>query len=292
MSGLYFIKGFVDYSERSSIVRDNLPKYFHGMFFNSGASINNIRSENHRFIIGTSHVWTGFNECVNKRISQIFEPSMTGEVSIIRANALMSDALLNNVNNVNLILEVTLIEWDRAQSGKQITFLSGYVLEALPIIYNAIVVKVGKYDINCDKQHDRQFDEKQLAISIEESKRLDSLNVDSLFFNYKKNLTTLIKVCESTKNSRVTLVSLPIHPDLYAIENVRNSFQTLESNINAYLSKVANTHSCDISYLNLVTLGAEFPEQKFWSDPGHFLPEVGEQVLKEIELFHAAKQLN
>jgi hypothetical protein len=111
-----------------------------------------------------------------------------------------------------------------------------------------------------------------------------------LIIIYIYHLNKLVNVCSNTGNSRITLVSFPVRSDLYALPRVRNAFNFLGSEIMAYLDSIQGKNSCDISYINLVELGTEFPEHRFWVDPGHFRPEVGERIFQEIELFHANKK--
>lgn len=283
----YYIVKVTDYSTDQNFIRDNSPTYLKSMVLNLVIPMEEMKENNHSFIVGTSHVSFGFDACKNESIQIISEFSMTAESSFRIANALLNEAFIKHQEKMNLILEVTLIEGITAQSQKNITPLSDYVLDGASIINQSILNTLNTNKISCLEEDRAPYDEKDLNDSIAKSTELNDLNIKKLFSQYERYLEKLIKTCENTHSPRITLVSLPIHPDLYSHPNVKNTFQTLESNVAGYLKKIQHTHSCNISYLNLTALGADFPEKQFWRDAGHFYPYIGSAVLKEIEAFHS-----
>lgn len=283
----YYIVKVTDYSTDKNFIRDNSPAYIKKIFLNLIPPMEGIEGEKRTFIVGTSHVFFGFDSCKNESIQVISEFSMTAESSIHIANTLLSEAFIKHQEKMNLILEVTLIEDITAQSQKNITPFSDYVLDGASIIYQSIMSKLVNNKNHCTEPDDIYYDEKKLNDSLAKSTELNDLDVKKLFSQYERHLDKLIKTCENTHSPRITLVSLPIHPDLYSHQKAKNTFQTLESNLTGYLKKIQHTHSCNISYLNLTTLGADFPEKQFWRDAGHFYPYIGSAVLKEIEAFHS-----
>lgn len=286
MLSFYFFKQGLDYSEKENIV----PKELRLMMLDAEQLNRNSNNQKNVFVIGTSHVGSGFSECYNTSVNRRFESNISGKKSIRLANSIMFSSFLEGRNNINLILEATIIEDVIVSRQKENGILYEYISTVLPVISDTLKSKLSSEDKGCGELPLNDNHAPDLEYSRTLSEKIDHEYMTQLFSAYTNDLDSLVRVCNDTKNARITLVSLPIHSDLYAIPDVRNVFNLLDSKMTTYLTSVQRYNSCDISYLNLTKLGAEFPEQKFWADPGHFLPEVGERVLQEIELFHANKK--
>mgnify|MGYP003671441227 CR=1 FL=1 len=281
---LYFVYKATDYTDQENLIKDIIPQELRFKLLNIDLPEKALIQERETIIIGTSHVQMGFDTCTSKSINKLSGNLMTGEKSINIAIALVSE-----MNTPHLILEVTLLNSDEKRSQKNITKAAEYVLSGAPILFEYLQRPKQR---NCAPRKNRILKEDVLEVSLLASEKFDQTDINTLFVQYRKNLNKLINACDNTEESRITLVTLPIHPDLLATQNIQKTFKLLESNILNHLKNMRNDHACNIEYINLIELGYEFSEKKFWIDPGHFLPEVGDRVLEKIDLFYADKKLH
>ena len=281
---LYLIHKVTDYSIKENPIRDHTPKTLRSMLSTNSILTKLVKNKTETIIIGTSHVLMGFDSCSNDSIKLIGQSVMTAKSSIN-----IAESLIYEVNDLSLILEVTLIRSER-HLKKTTTIVSQYVHRGAQGILNLVANVFRRNNDSCNSPEN--VDNKNvdyLKTSRMETKRFDWEEVNNLFSQYQKLLNNLVNVCDNSTNPKITLVSLPIHPDLLAIPEIQTAFQQLETNMLNYLKTIHEEHSCNISYLNLTSLGAEFPEQKYWKDPGHFFPEVGDRVLDKIDLLYTDK---
>lgn len=281
----YIINAAGDYSVKDNII----PTSIRLLVLNAKLPEEKSEDLHDTFVIGTSHVRTGFDRCSTNSVNTRFESSMSGKKSIRLAKSIMVSSFIEERGHLDLIIEATVIEDINTSRHRENGILFNYLGTDIPHIVDVLKGILLNKDKRCDVIESTYTHEADLKRSRELADDMNDKYMRRLLVEYITDLDDLVKVCSETQNATITLVSLPIHSDLYAIEAIKQNFSLLETQITAYLSGVQQNNSCDISYLNLVKLGAEFPDKKFWFDPGHFNPPLGDRVIREIELFQVNK---
>jgi hypothetical protein len=282
---LYLIHQATDYSIKENPIRDYTPKTLRLMLSVNKIPTSIVNRKTKTIIVGTSHVLLGFDSCANNSIKLIAQNAMTAKTSINTAESLIYD-----INDLNLILEVSLIE-SQLPLSKTTTVIFQYAHSGAQGLLNLAANVFHLHNDSCNApENEVNENTNQLDKSRALTNNLDQTEVSKLFSQYQRLLNNLVSICDdSVNNPRITLVSFPIQPSLFASPKIQTAFQQLEINMQNYLKTIHEKHSCNIRYINLTSLGAEFPEKKYWSDPGHFRPEIGKRVIEKIELSYANK---
>lgn len=239
------------------------------------------------FVVGTSHVALGFDGCKNKSLRMYVKPSVDGQNHIGIAKALMMAAQMQQLKAANVVLEVSLIEDKKSVTGEGIIYQSLLAENPLMLFLKLVGEGLRTPQGQCHSQQRRIDDNTLLEKSRQLSRTLQPQRLAALTQTYMSYVDELLAVCANTPAVRLTLVSLPIHPELYAEPAVQQTFKYIEQHVAQHLAKTSASQQCHIAYLNLTPLGAEFSENRYWIDPGHFTPEVGKRVLTEIQQAHS-----
>lgn len=268
-----------------------VPSSFRQQFLNHLLKYPDPDTQKATFIIGTSHVSAGFGRCLDSSIRTYAKPTMNAANYLRIAETLMLAASMNELQSTDLILEVSLID-NTPEQNQQAGLIFNALLKDSPLLLllHMLSDNLSTYSVECLESSKPRSHTELLTKSQQQLAVLSPSKIDTMLTNYLQQVDALLSVCDNSQIQQFTLISLPIHTNLYNIPEVQKMFNAVEQRIQQHLAKRRPLHHCRVNYVNLTALGREFPDNKFWIDPGHFTPEVGRRVLSELQKVHVAQQ--
>lgn len=277
IGGLFQIKSNLVWVEKF------VPRFIENKLFSSLLSHSSHDSETATFVIGTSHVVVGFDPCATPAVKTYYGDPAQWYQFFNLSRAIMVGSTKLDLKGASIVMELSL--FDKTSKVEQKGFLHSGLLDKQ---YFSLFVSTLNYGLfkrraECNDYSTSKFQEAALQNSIATLGQVDPASLRKMLEEYKKNIKSLIQTCEQSSIRNITLVSLPIHPILYNRKEVQQTFNTVESSLAVFFESQKGKHSCNIQYLNLTSMGNDYSDVKYWYDPGHFLPEVGVDILKRIE---------
>lgn len=277
IGGLFQIKSNLEWVEKF------VPSFLENKLFSSLLTHSSNDSEAATFVLGTSHVVVGFDPCATPEIKTYYGAPRQWHQFFALSRAIMVGATKLDLKGASIVMELSL--FDKTSKIKQKGFLHSSLFDKQNFSLFTSTLNHGLFKRRtvCNDYSTSKFQEMALQKSIATLEQVDPVSLHPMLEEYKENLTRLIQTCEQSSIRNITLVSLPIHPILYNRKEVQQTFHAIENSLSVFLDDQKAKHSCDIKYLNLTSMGNDYSDVKYWRDAGHFLPEVGVDILKRIE---------
>lgn len=229
-------------------------------------------------LLGTSHVSYGFNSCENPGLAVVYEYALDAVTMLQLARIILAEN-----REVHLVVEVntntSYIEFAEVQQPLLSLIKYQYWRKASVDFAKNLVYHWGKVPCHNPAYQHKPFiklDESVVDIQSEIRKK-------NTFDHFEKLMDQFAEFCQRISPSRITLVTLPMHPEILNASEVKTTLQSLEYGLKKLTKSYRETKDCNIYYHNLSEIGQKYPQNKYWYDRGHFLPPVGNEVLRRID---------